>query len=235
MTAGVVPTFLPSALSRNEGNKMEVAKGGRIDVSLVERAVHALLQHLQRSKKDQRKESLLDDEERIVLQFSLLKIPTPSGRTAGKPTLIRIPHSIWKAKGSNDEDINDGEPPERVEDAEICIIVKDKMTKANIKEMIPLFPTHLGNVKKIIPLESLRKKYSQFQQRRELLHQYTIFLADDRILPMVGSLLGKSFFQSKKQPIPVCVTRKGSFPFAVRNSITNTHLFMPSGTCIGLR
>jgi ribosome biogenesis protein UTP30 len=230
MTAGiVVSTALPSALSESKGNKMEV-KRTRIDVSLVERAVQALMQHLQRSKKEQRKESLFDEEERILLQFSLVKIPTPSGRTAGKPTLIRIPHSMWRAKGTTDGDIND-----KVEDADICIIVKDKATKANIKQMIPLFPSHLGNVKKIIPLESLRKKYTQFQQRRELLHQYTIFLADDRILPMVGSLLGKSFFQSKKQPIPVCVTRKGSFPFAVHNSITNTHLFLSSGTCVGLR
>lgn len=230
MTAGtVVSTALPSALSGSKGTKMEV-KRDRIDVSLVERAVQALMQHLQRSKKEQRKESLFNDEERILLQFSLVKIPTPSGRTAGKPTLIRIPHSLWRARGTADGDSND-----KVEDADICIIVKDKATKANIKQMIPLFPTHLGNVKKVIPLESLRKKYTQFQQRRELLHQYTIFLADDRILPMVGSLLGKSFFQSKKQPIPVCVTRKGSFPFAVHNSITNTHLFLSSGTCVGLR
>jgi ribosome biogenesis protein UTP30 len=217
-----------TVLKKNTTTKNSKAEG-RIDSSLVERAVHALLQHLQKTKNESKKEkeTLLEDQERILLQFALVKIPTKSGRR-DRPMLIKIPHSIWK----NNSNIDDGKD---ILDAEICLIVKDKETKANIKQMIPLFPTHLGNVKKIIPLESLRKKYQQYQQRRELLHQYTTFLADDRILPMVGRLLGKHFFQSKKQPIPIRVTRKESFPFAVHNSITNTHLFLPTGTCVGLR
>mmetsp|Transcript_26506 Transcript_26506/g.38004 ORF Transcript_26506/g.38004 Transcript_26506/m.38004 type:complete len:456 (-) Transcript_26506:983-2350(-) len=201
------------------------AKQAKVDDNLVQHAVDALLKHLTKTKKE--KESLLEDHERILLQFSLAKIPTRASHC--KPILIEIPHPIYKV----DNDTNNEE--DSLDEAEICIIVKDKETKASIKAMIEKFPSHLSCIKKVIGLESLRRKYSQYQQRRELLQQYAFFLADDRILPMVGKLLGKHFFKAKKQPIPVRVTRKESFPFAVRKSVINTHLFLPTGTCAGIR
>jgi ribosome biogenesis protein UTP30 len=60
----------------------------------------------------------------------------------------------------------------------------------------------------VLTLSSLRKKYGAYASRRELLRQFDMFLADDRIIPMLAKLLGKNFFKAKKQPVPLKITRK---------------------------
>jgi ribosome biogenesis protein UTP30 len=54
----------------------------------------------------------------------------------------------------------------------------------------------------------LRKNFSQYQQRIELCNSFDLFLADDRILPMLPKALGAKFFEKKKQPIPVNLKSK---------------------------
>ena len=64
---------------------------------------------------------------------------------------------------------------------------------------------------------------------------YDFFLADDRILPMLSKALGKNFFEAKKQPVPIKLTRKESLVKSVELCLQSTYMFMPSGTCMNVK
>lgn len=62
--------------------------------------------------------------------------------------------------------------------------------------------------------------------------KFDLFLADERILPMIGKAVGSKFFDVKKKtPIPINVTRKNSFPFALKNVLKSTLMYLPNGPC----
>merc|ERR1712166_32609 len=96
-------------------------------------------------------------------------------------------------------------------------------------------PDHMGCVKKVLSLDSLRKKHSSFEQKRELLSKYNMFMADDRILPMLSKALGKAFIKSKKLPIPVDLTRETALPFIIQKALSATYMTVNTGTCITIR
>jgi ribosome biogenesis protein UTP30 len=50
----------------------------------------------------------------------------------------------------------------------------------------------------IIGFRKLRKNYKTFEAKRKLAQSYTMFLADDSIIPMLSKYLGKEFFSRKK-------------------------------------
>jgi ribosome biogenesis protein UTP30 len=58
----------------------------------------------------------------------------------------------------------------------------------------------------IIGFRHLRKNYKTFEAKRKLAQSYSMFLADDSIIPMLSKYLGKEFFSRKK-----CVALPSSF------------------------
>lgn len=197
----------------------------RVDKDLLKKAVDALLKHHQATvkKKNDGKEQLLGAETSVQVQFTLEVAPKDPTR---KPRRIEIPHSIFKVAKEQDND--------ELEKPEVCLIVKDG-SKPGVKEMIEQFPEHMGFVKKVLGLESLRKKHAQYSQRRELLKKYSVFMADDRILPMLTACLGKDFFKAKKHPIPVDITRKTSLPLVIHKALSSTFLHLSEGDCVTVR
>jgi ribosome biogenesis protein UTP30 len=139
-----------------------------------------------------------------------------------------IPHPIQKVSKNNDDD------DQGLEEPEVCLIVKEE-SKPWVQELIAKFPEHMGFVKKVLGLDSLRKKYSKFGQRRELLHKYSHFMADDRILPMLTQALGRDFIKAKKQPIPVAITRKEALPLTIQKALSATYMFLSPGTCLTIK
>ena len=63
-------------------------------------------------------------------------------------------------------------------------------------------------------MSKLRTKYEAHEAKRQLCNSYDLFLADERIIPSLPKLIGKSFFKKKKQPIPVDM-RAADFPAQV--------------------
>jgi hypothetical protein len=55
----------------------------------------------------------------------------------------------------------------------------------------------------IIGLHKLRTKYESHEAKRQLCGSYDLFLADERVVPSLPKLIGKSFFRKRKQPVPV--------------------------------
>ena len=191
-----------------------------VDDSLTERALRALLKHHESSSDDQQ---LLGNELDVQVQFSLARIPE---KASAKPIRVEIPHPLVNV-GSSDGDIS-------LQDVQVCIIVKEE-SKPWVQEMIERFPKELGCIKKVLGLQSLRTKHKSFSQRRELLARFDIFFADDRILPMLTKALGGKFFEKKKQPIPIALTRKEALPFAVQKNLKSTFMFLSAGTCVTVK
>lgn len=78
---------------------------------------------------------------------------------------------------------------------------------------------------KVISVDTLRTDYRQFKDRRDLLASFDIFLADDRILTVLPSLLGKTFFARKKQPLPVSMKAK-NLSSCIRKARDSTFMFL---------
>jgi ribosome biogenesis protein UTP30 len=191
-----------------------------VDAALMNRALQALLKHHQADS--QKHNSLLGDDKSIQVQFTLEKVPE---NPSLKPIRISIPYPLHKI----DEDEVEG-----VEEPSVCLIVKEE-SKKWVQEMIGNFPKEMGFVKKVLGLQSLRKKHARFEQRRQLLARFDVFMADDRILPMLAKSLGKDFFRAKKQPIPIAITRKQALPFTIMQSLQATFLFISAGTTLTVR
>lgn len=192
----------------------QATPAGTVDPALLNRAIAALLKHHESTASSNQ---LLDDDLAVQVQFTLARIP---GRPSAKPIRIDIPHSLI----SNDAN----------EDASVCLIVKDE-SKPSIQQLISRFPSELACIKKVLTLTSLRTKHKSFEQKRLLLNRYDVFMADDRILPMLSKALGSKFFEKKKQPIPVNVCREEALPFAIGKSLNATFMWIGGGTCVTVR
>jgi ribosome biogenesis protein UTP30 len=192
-----------------------------VDEPLVNKAVAALLKHHEEQSKDSK--ALLGTDTAVQVQIGLEIAPiSPSP----KPVRIMIPHPILKLDDKSDDT--------GLEEPEVCLIVKEE-SKEWVTAMIAQFPNHMGCIKKVMGLQSLRTKHAQFQQRRELMHKYTHFMADDRILPMLTKALGKNFLKAKKQPIPIALTRKEALPFSIHKALSATFMTLKEGTCVTIR
>mmetsp|Transcript_30611 Transcript_30611/g.64765 ORF Transcript_30611/g.64765 Transcript_30611/m.64765 type:complete len:511 (+) Transcript_30611:40-1572(+) len=196
-----------------------------VDGKLADRALRALLKHHESSAD---KEQLLGNDLDVQVQFSLARIP---GNSSPKPIRIELPHALVKTSSGGDDDAMD---EDNLQDVEACLIVKEE-SKPWVQEMIARFPNELGCIKKVLGLQSLRIKHKSFTQRRELLARFDVFFADDRILPMLTKSLGGKFFEKKKQPIPVSLTRKEALPFAIQKSLKSTFMYLSAGTCVTVK
>jgi ribosome biogenesis protein UTP30 len=200
-----------------------------LDQDLVEKAVRAVLKYHEKitQESSEKKLSLLGDDRPVHVQFTLLRAP---GHSKPKPVQIVVPHPFFKLADKTSDDQDEDE----VEEPEICLIVKES-SKPWCQEMIEKFPDHMGCVKKVLTLDSLRKKYTSYEQKRQLLHKYNMFMADDRILPMLSKSLGKAFIQTKRLPVPINLTREKALPFAIQKALSATYMTVNTGTCVTVR
>ncbi|KAK1071291.1 proteasome-interacting protein cic1 [Friedmanniomyces endolithicus] len=87
----------------------------------------------------------------------------------------------------------------------ICLITADPQRK--YKDLIehPSFPAELKKrITRVLGIEKVEARYKSFESRRQLLGEYDIFLADDRVITYLPHLLGKVFYKGgSKRPIPV--------------------------------
>lgn len=222
--------MIPATRKEEKNNIMKTSLG--IDPTLVKKAVFALKKyHVENNSKESNKSttSLFSKADPIHVQFALSIIPH---RSSIRPIRIDIPHPLHKLPHF-DDNANDT-VDEYGEEIEVCLIVKDS-SKDWMKELITRFPKYLKCIKKVLSLTSLRKKHVTYADRRNLLHRFDFFFADDRILPMLAKLLGKNFIKAKKQPVPIKVTRKEALPLAVDKCLRSTFMCINPGSCVNIR
>lgn len=173
--------------------------------------------------KDGKKNLLDDDEEEesasaadkkaFYVMFGLKKIPA---EVSVKPQLISVPNS-WKSASSADS-------------VRVCIFTKDphEEYKKKIKAL------GLPSIVKIMPVSKLRKNYKPFEAKRQLCASYDIFLTDCRIVALLPKLIGKKFFEAKKIPVIVDLTKE-DLKSELETAINSTYLHLTSGPCSSVK
>lgn len=113
-------------------------------------------------------------------------------QTRLKPSKIAVPHSLNTSP-----------------DLRICLITADPQRAVKDAVADPAFPAALrSRITRILGFTKLKDRYKTFEQRRELLSEHDIFLADDRIITRLPATLGKVFYKgTAKRPIPIQVTK----------------------------
>jgi len=174
--------------------------------------VAALCKHLEGSKT-----SLLDDEtgSTMHLQIALNKMPKGRDQTLSrkqhKPHILALPHPA-RTLGECDVVLFTKDPQREY---------KDKLAAAQVERV------------KVIGIDKLRKKYVEYEAKRNLCSGHDVFLSDDRVLPLLPKLLGKSFFKKSKQPAAVDLTRK-NVRESLRQAVEGTRFLPPSGTLVSV-
>jgi hypothetical protein len=201
---------LAAVLAQHSANKLNEELAGR--------ALDALLHYTAKVAASVRKPDLLGgDGEKVHMQLTLKRVPADP---SPKPIPLAVPHPI-RGGSSSDQ-------------SSVCLFVKGD-DKAWVKELLlEGAGGPLSGVAKVISLEKLRTSYARFEQRRDLLATYDVFMCDDRILPMMTQALGKTFLSRKKQPVAVKVSRKAALPLQIAKLRDCAYLFLSAGTCVSV-
>ena len=76
----------------------------------------------------------------------------------------------------------------------MCLITKDPQ-----REYKDLLEQHnIKFISRVVGLEKLKGKFKAYEARRFLLKENGLFLADDRVIPLLPRLLGTKWFDAKK-------------------------------------
>ncbi|KAI8371581.1 ribosomal protein L1/ribosomal biogenesis protein [Radiomyces spectabilis] len=94
--------------------------------------------------------------------------------------------------------------------ASVCLFSKEP--EATVEQKLK--KEDYTKIDKVISILTLKESYSTFESRRKLLASYDIFLVDDRVFHLMPNVLGKTFLQTGKTPIPVKTS-----PRALRRSV----------------
>lgn len=198
---------------------MDKAPAPKLKKTQVRKAVAALLKHLEKEKGDKKNEQLFEDDQIFNLVVALKRAPE---KASNKPIRIEIPNSMYNTEG-----------------AEVCLFVKDqcegpkkgeghKAAKQRVKSI------ENSGVSKVIGMSKLKANYFPFEAKLKLCDAYDLFLADDRIIPSLPKLIGKTFFKKKKQPIPVDLTKK-DWGAQIKKAMNATYTFQSEGSCMNVR
>jgi len=180
----------------------------------VTRAVHALSAVLEyKSRQDEKSggaKSLFEVDEDIFLQFALHTTPAAA---KNKPYQIPLVHTLFGQEGQ-----------------EICVITTDP--GSDVKAHLQEHPVE--GVTKVLPFMNLKRNYNTYKLKRDILNSYDLFLADERIIPLLPPVLGKAFFTRKKQPVPVLMKGQ-NFHTQIAKARDSTYFFPTHGPSCSVR
>ncbi|KAI0049417.1 ribosomal protein L1 [Auriscalpium vulgare] len=175
------------------------------------RAVIALLDHAIKHQAKREESELLPGKEQNVWLQVAVKTMQPERKL--KPYKIPIKHPLVDPRT-----------------ASVCLITKDPQ-----REYKDLLESHgVKFINRVVGITKLKGKFKPFEARRLLLQENGLFLADERVVPLLPGLLGKKFFAAKKQPIPVNLTRK-DLKGELERAISSTYMHQNKGTCTSIK
>ncbi|KAK8846555.1 hypothetical protein IAR55_005641 [Kwoniella newhampshirensis] len=205
------PNKASTSTSKLNTPKTPAAFPSSFSQTQAKKAVDALLAHHVKESAKKEEEELLPREEHVWL---VVNTKHGSTRKSLKPVKIQLPHPPLP-------------PPPTTS---VCLLVKspqreykDLLATANIKF-----------ISRVVGVEKLKGKFKPFEARRQLLRDHEMFLCDERIVPLMPGLLGKMFFEAKKQPIPVNLNRK-DLKAELGRAISSTYFHPTTGTSSSIR
>ncbi|KAF9221528.1 ribosomal protein L1 [Gyrodon lividus] len=182
-----------------------------VSVKQCKRAIEAL--HAYAAKLEEKRaetELLPSNDQHIWLQIAV-KTMQPEQKV--KPRRIPIKYPLVDPRTSG-----------------VCLITKDPQ-----REYKDLLEQHnIKFISRVVGIEKLKGKFKAFEARRLLLKENSMFLADERVIPLLPRLLGSKWFEAKKQPIPVCLTRK-DLKGELERAIESSYMHQNKGTCTSVK
>lgn len=187
----------------------------QIDQKQVSKAVKALMKYLSKQKesKPETTKSLLpeSDGDYILLTITTKTMPD---KTSVKPIPILLKHSIIP------------------DNAEICLITKDPQRE--FKDLVASKGLE-KSITKVIGVSKLKAKFKPFEAKRQLCSSFDLFLADERVLPLLPGVLGKAFFNKKKQPIPINLQKSDKLDIQLKQILNSTFLHLSKGVSLTVK
>ncbi|KIK69980.1 hypothetical protein GYMLUDRAFT_53104 [Collybiopsis luxurians FD-317 M1] len=183
----------------------------RVSTAQCKKAVDALYSHVSKISAQKAETQLLPDvEPSFWLTVALKKQPQGSALKVFK---IPVAHPIVDPRKES-----------------ICLITKDP--QRTYKDL--LADNNINFIHRVVGISKLKGKFKAFDARRVLLKEHGLFLADDRVLPLLPKLLGSKFFEAKKQPLPVSITRK-DLKRELERAISSTYMPTIRGTALSIK
>ncbi|KAI0351400.1 ribosomal protein L1 [Trametes cingulata] len=182
-----------------------------VSVQQCKRAVDALLSHATKFEEAKAENQLFSGKEQNVWLVVNTKLMHPEKKI--KPARIPLKYPIVDPRTSP-----------------VCLITKDPQRE--YKDLIA--ERGIKFISRVVDIKHLKGKWKPFEARRMLLKENGLFLADERVVPLLPGLLGKKFFEAKKQPIPVCITRK-DLKGELERAISSTYFHQNQGTCTSVK
>ncbi|KAI5122816.1 hypothetical protein M0805_000158 [Coniferiporia weirii] len=192
-----------------------MAKGelidSRVPLTQCKKAVTALVSHATKAAKQSEENELLPEKEENVWLVLSVKRTTPEKKL--KPFRIPLAHPIVDPRTTP-----------------VCLITKDPQ-----REYKDLLESHnIKFISRVVGVTKLKGKFKPFEARRMLMKENGLFLADERVVPLLPKLLGKIFFDAKKQPIPVSLVKK-DLKGELEQAVSSTYMHQNRGTCTSVK
>jgi len=184
---------------------------GHVSIKQCKRAVTALMEYALKQQQTREENVLLPGKEECIwLQIAVKQVQAEAKL---KPHRIPIKYSLVDPRVSA-----------------VCLITKDPQREyKNLLE-----EAGVRFITRVVGIDKLKGKFKAFEARRALLRENALFLADERVIPLLPRLLGKIFFTAKKQPIPVCLKRK-DLKGELERAISSTYMHQNRGTCTSVK
>lgn len=129
--------------------------------------------------KEQSEKALLEEDYTVNVEINY----TFSGKRKNTPVKIVLKKSLFST-----------------EDGDSALLIVSN-TAEKVKDLLKEEP--INGVSKVVTLDKLRSTFVRYEQKRDLLKNYERILADEAIVPMIPSVLGKTCMKAKKHPVPV--------------------------------
>ncbi|CBZ55342.1 T2D23.8 protein, related [Neospora caninum Liverpool] len=192
----------------------EKIPGCSVSPSLLKKALAGLTAYVMKKAGERGTQDLLEEKgaATVSLMLALKNIPQSFRK---HPVQIVLPHPLF--------DVSKGE-------GECCLFVKDPQRKW--KDLIA--PEKLSGLTRVLGIEKLKKKFPTFKDKRMLCASHDVFLCDRKIADKLTPVLGKTFIQAKKLPLPVKLSSTNVRP-ALEEALKSTYFFLPRGPCVAIK
>lgn len=216
--------------SESKTDNVTLKIGGRVSVAQIEKACSALSAHRKRTRtlsggKNESNDLPLDGEEdeegdgarsnASDVVWMQITIKSLNVNAPAKPIRVPTPHPIYAPSSS------------------VCLLTADP--QRTYKDL--MVEQKVTQVKRVVGATKLKGKFAPYEARRQLMNDHDLFLADDRIIPMLPKLLGKKWMSERKTPIPVMLTKTkdGRVRKEVESALASTFYHRNKGTCASVR
>ncbi|SGY18148.1 BQ5605_C015g07989 [Microbotryum silenes-dioicae] len=196
----------------------------------VEKALTALLAHLEKAKSKFLFDLLQDEQHKLSLVVGLKKVPS---RPVHKPIRLSVsnPQDSFSTRSF---ELPPSSPLKHAlinpKESPVTLFVKDPQRQ--YKDLLET--SDINFISRVVGLDKLRNKHKTFEAKRALLKEAELFLVDDRVVIEVGKAIGKMFREANKQPVPTTITRK-DLKAELERAVSATYVQVNTGTTFSIK